>query len=146
MTCEKFSDLLGKSMQEVEQSTLINSFPSVHEVEIIEGGIHWSYPNCGVNLHFSPEAILRSIFFDYTVAPNESATGIRSDATRSEIIAMRGMPSMSKSAQSLPILGKKGAWDRWDTEGYSLHVEYAIEEDFVTMVTLMHPSAVPRKR
>jgi hypothetical protein len=140
----EYVNLLGRSAHEVGQSAFVQSFSEVPEVVVIEDSAHWSSPKKSIALHFGAEHKLGSIFFDYSSASNEPATGIPAFATRSEVVALNGVPSKSRGAKVLPVFGKVGAWDRWDHANYSLHVQYATDADGAVLITLMHPSVVPK--
>ncbi|WP_137930043.1 hypothetical protein [Mesorhizobium comanense] len=57
--------------------------------------------------------------------------------------SMLGIPSKSGKPHSHPILGEYGAWDRYDQERHSIHIEYEPHLDRIRRVTLMRADAVP---
>lgn len=67
-------------------------------------------------------------------------------AGRSEVRASLGAPSRSGEASKDIVLGEYGAWDRYEKERYSLHIEYAPHTDRIKMVTLIRPDSIPRTR
>jgi hypothetical protein len=141
---QRFVDLLGLSHEQVLRSTLIAPHGASAESEEIEGRRYVFFPDKGFDLGFGAHLELQSIFFHAGTGRTENATGIPERASRSEVIAMFGLPNASGAAQKLPVLGQFGAWDRWDHVDHSLHVQYAADGDVVERATLMHPSAVPR--
>lgn len=62
---------------------------------------------------------------------------------RRDVLASLGSPTRSGEPSKDNILGEYGAWDRYDEEHYSLHIEYVPHNDRIKMVTLMRPDAVP---
>lgn len=61
----------------------------------------------------------------------------RSDQMTEAVTKILGRPDTSGSETSVPILGKKGAWLRYDYPKYSMHIQKAVGVDAVEMVTLM---------
>jgi hypothetical protein len=140
----RFVELLGRTLEEVEQSDLVSAAHDYVEREEIEGRAYVHLPTLGVSFGFGESGELRSVFFDYEATPSEAATGIPSAATRAQVLRILGKPSRSGVAQVLPILGQQGPWDRWDRPEFSMHVQYSFENGAVAKVTLMHPSVVPK--
>ena len=70
--------------------------------------------------------------------------GLTSQASRDEVRTQLGLPSHSKEAQTLPILGRKGAWDRYDSERICIHFEYTEPDERLRMVTVMAADTAPK--
>lgn len=47
-----------------------------------------------------------------------------------------GEPQISGEATTIPILGEKPAWDKFDVGEFSVHVEYSPKLDKVGLITL----------
>lgn len=62
---------------------------------------------------------------------------------RCNVLASFGLPSKSGEPSTHRILGKYGAWDRYDDKYHSIHIEYLPDIDRIKMVTLMRFDAVP---
>jgi phage baseplate assembly protein gpV len=57
------------------------------------------------------------------------------------VTAKSGEPSTEGKEQNLPVLGRKGAWVKYETADHVLHVESAVGSGDICMVTLMAPDA-----
>lgn len=139
----RFVDALGCSQGDRAYIELVRSLPKLGSVTSIENLTYVKYSADGISFDFGSGDKLLSVFFKYQVADLEWATGIPRDAGRSDVIHKYGPPRKSGEPKAIPVLGKQGAWDRWDFGEYSMHVQYAHDEDKVMLVTLMHPSALP---
>jgi hypothetical protein len=62
---------------------------------------------------------------------------------RRDVLGSFGLPSKSGEPSTHQILGKYGAWDRYDGKYHSLHIEYLPDIDRIKMVTLIRCDAVP---
>ena len=56
---------------------------------------------------------------------------------REEIFSKYGKPSKMGDKQEISILGKKGAWERYDYPNYSFHIEHSVGSDTIEKITLM---------
>ncbi|MFZ6012491.1 MAG: hypothetical protein ACOYXT_19265 [Bacteroidota bacterium] len=61
---------------------------------------------------------------------------------RTFIIEKWGPPSKSGQEMVLPILGRKGGFDRYDYGDYSIHFEYTLGEQRIKKITLMLPDVL----
>ena len=65
-------------------------------------------------------------------------------SSREAVRAELGEPTKSKDAFVEDSLGPQGAWDRFDSPEYTIHVQYSLEStDSIRLVTLMNPDVVP---
>jgi hypothetical protein len=64
-------------------------------------------------------------------------------SNRREVSARLGSPSKSGGRISDPILGEHGAWDRFARPGYAIHVEYRLDVEVISRITLMRADVVP---
>lgn len=51
--------------------------------------------------------------------------------------------SRTGPAVRLPVLGDRGAWDRFSRDDASIHVQYRLDRDAIDMITLMRLDTVP---
>lgn len=65
------------------------------------------------------------------------------DLSKSETRSLFGPPAKSGDKFSHPVLGEFGPWDRFNLEGFVLHLEYLIDQVGIRQVTLMREDAVP---
>ena len=70
--------------------------------------------------------------------------GFEFDALRGRtfILDKMGAPSKSGPEMVLPILGKKGGFDRYDFDDYSIHFEYTPGQQGIEKITLMLPTVI----
>ncbi len=62
---------------------------------------------------------------------------------RAEVLAGLRAPSKRGEEIDNPIFGRSGAWDRFDRDGYAVHVEYRIGGGRVARITVMRADLVP---
>ncbi len=70
-------------------------------------------------------------------------TGISSTTTNAEIEQRFGEPSSSGAQQEIELLGKYGCWERYDKDGYSLHIQHEIDSFEIKLVTVMISEVAP---
>lgn len=63
--------------------------------------------------------------------------------TRRDVVNYFGPPSKSGGLVNDPILGDLGSWDRFARHNYSIHIEYSVDEDKISKITLMRLDAIP---
>ncbi len=63
--------------------------------------------------------------------------------TRRDVIAKFGEPAKSGEGIDDPVLGRTGAWDRFDKGDHLLHLEYDVDVGVVSKITLMRPDMAP---
>lgn len=65
-------------------------------------------------------------------------------SSRAAVRAELGKPTKSKDAFVEESLGPQGAWDRFESPEYTIHVQYDPETtDRIRLITLMNPDVVP---
>jgi hypothetical protein len=62
---------------------------------------------------------------------------------RQQVVELLGSASKSGGRRTHPILGESGAWDRFSRPGYSIHIEYQVDENSIKKITLMRADVVP---
>jgi len=62
---------------------------------------------------------------------------------RDQVLDHFGTPSKSGAKRSHPILGDYGAWDRFTRSNYVVHIEYRLDADVISKITLMRADIVP---
>jgi len=66
------------------------------------------------------------------------------DSSRDDVRAVLGKPTKSKDAFVEDSLGPQGAWDRFESPEYTIHIQYCPDsEDKIRLITLMNPDVVP---
>ena len=71
---------------------------------------------------------------------------LRHDFSRVSVRNLLGPPSLSGELGCSALLGPTNAWDRYDFQNYSLHVQYTLDETAISLVTLMTASRAPGRR
>jgi len=73
----------------------------------------------------------------------EGVEDLKMTSSREEVRAVFGAPSNSGEGLNYPVLGEYGAWDRFSREGFAIHIEYRVNSDVISKVTLMRDDVVP---
>lgn len=90
----------------------------------------------------SKDNIIETIF----IFPNNGGKlihGIKGSWSRKEVLNKLGTPESSGEKIDDEILGKKGAWDRFNMKKYYLHIEYNYAGSAIEQQTIMLPHVVP---
>ena len=69
--------------------------------------------------------------------------GLSARSTRADVRKALGRPTRSGEAQTVPVLGRKGAFDRYDNESLCLHFEYSEAGQVVRLITVMAADSAP---
>ena len=69
--------------------------------------------------------------------------GLSAASTRTDVQRELGKPTRSGEPKSHPILGRKGAWDRYDGDSSCLHFEYTEPEQRLRRITVMTVETAP---
>jgi hypothetical protein len=70
-------------------------------------------------------------------------TGLSRSSTRADVTLVFGVPARSGEAKTLPVLGRKGAWDRYERGALCVHFEYTEPEGRVRQITVMTADTAP---
>ena len=107
--------------------------------------IDYVFSDNGMDFVCDGENKVRSIFLYYTVSRKfrEGVEDLPFTSSRQKVIARLGSPSKSGGRVSDPILGEYGAWDRFVLSGCVVHIEYQIDADAISKITLMRADVVP---
>ena len=94
-----------------------------------------------VHVHVQPDPL-------YGAFRGDLPSGLRPDMTRADVRILLGTPEGSGEQTTIPVLGAKGAWDRFPSHGLLLHVGYRLEnspgiESLAFMLPEVAPSAPP---
>lgn len=82
--------------------------------------------------------------FVHSVAAISSLVGIDADkASVADVIAKFGSATRGGEETKIPVLGKKGAWLRYDKPNEVVHLEFRLGGTGIHMLTLMTPSDAP---
>jgi hypothetical protein len=116
----------------------------------IEGFHHLGLKSLGVCLSTEePDTRIRTIHIHCEPSDGYSAyhgvlpLGLQPSFSSADVRALLGPPSQCSPALEVPILGPKGAWDRFDFAEYSVHLEYTLDGRATSLVTLMRAGTLP---
>jgi hypothetical protein len=73
----------------------------------------------------------------------EALSEVAFSLSRREVLNRFGSASKSGAAVRVPVLGDRGAWDRFTLPAGSIHVQYRLDRDEIDMITLMCRDAEP---
>jgi len=136
--------LLGKNFDDVKDSLthsgVLEAYENLEEGE--EQEYYVSAPDNSWEFLLEKGNSIKTIFL-YLDNGSVGFGGVSTNTTRDELISIFGKPSRQGEIQEFPDLGLKGAWERYDFENYSLHIEHDPHSDHISMLTIMVPSAVP---
>jgi len=111
------------------------------EVNLPEMEIWYEFERHGVQVICNEDERVRTIFLHQ--GDGEALVAVPFPMTREEVLGHYGTPSKSGDAVRLPVLGDRGAWDRFSRPGVVIHVQYLVDRDAIDMVTFMRPDSVP---
>jgi hypothetical protein len=83
------------------------------------------------------------IYFNESRSLSGAIQGLPLTSCRQDLIHLFGKPSKSGAAINDPIFGEYGAWDRFLKQGYCVHIQYRINTEQVSQVTIMREDMVP---
>lgn len=144
------SSLLGLKLDIVARSRFARSLGEQPTTELIEDRFYMEFRESGVLIDADLEGDSRSIFFfaeghqGYKGFAGCLPDGVTFSDSRSDVRNRLGTPTASGEGGSVPVFGTTPAWDRFDKDAYSLHLQYADDFQSVTQVTVMRPDSVPR--
>jgi hypothetical protein len=80
---------------------------------------------------------------EYEAFSSELIAGLTRSSTRTDVRRTFGLPALSGEAQVVPMLGRKGAWDRYNQASLCVHFEYTEPEERVRQITVMTADTAP---
>jgi len=138
-------DVLGNKFNEVEcafsNTGVLEVYDTLEEGD--EQEYYVSAPDGSWQLLLEPDNTVKTIFL-FLANGYSNFNGITSSTTPSEIVKkMHGEPSSKGNSQEIPIIGKVGAWERYEFSEYVLHIEHSLVKGTVKKITLMLPRVAP---
>ncbi|HEX2956510.1 MAG TPA: hypothetical protein VHO70_06755 [Chitinispirillaceae bacterium] len=107
--------------------------------------IHYVFTQNGLELRCDYNDIVNVIFL-YSEEYNgfdDALINIHFTWKREQVLNHFGLPEKSGEKKTDSILGKIGAWDRFVFPEYGLHIEYKIDKDTISKITLMQTELIP---
>jgi hypothetical protein len=139
----RLSECLGTSVSDLLAAAPFSGwgFKRTVERDLPRTEVWYEFEGHHVDVTCDDGESVRTIFLHAGV--DQSLSGIPFSMTRKEVLDRFGAPSASGAATQHPVLGAKGAWDRFSSGGITVHVQYRPDADQIDLITLMCPDAVP---
>jgi len=121
------------------------AFERTVEPDIDEYVVQYVFDGHGLGLLCDKDEHVKVIFLhsEQYGGFDSSLSGIPFSLRRGDARSRYGIPSAQGAGMRDPILGDYGPWERFDREGFVLHLEYTLDGTALKMVTLMALDAVP---
>ena|ERR1044072_4904690 len=138
---ETIISILGKNLNDAEVTNFLSSIgdkPETLGVDIT----YYIYKKKGLSLVFDENLLLSSAQLypqgvdGYDEYKGDLPPGITFHTSRAEVRAKYGIPAASGGGEVLPILGMTRHWDRFELETHTLHLEYQIGDESLSLITL----------
>ena len=142
--------LLGMRLDDVAKAKAIQSLIAGSQTVVIDNRFHLQMPLHGIEIVADFDGRVSTIFLysgganDYSQFGGALPEGIGFADSQSSVHDRLGQPSANGGGQVIRFFGKAPKWDRYDHEGYCLHIQYADNETSISLVSLMRPDSVPR--
>jgi hypothetical protein len=138
---ESIEKLLGLDFESIRSSDVLSGV-QIPEPEFIDLDSYIELPNLGVSL-----VLTRGEFVSTIQLYSQGRDGYREfdgkvpgdivfSMSRADVRGKLGDAKSSGEAVSVPILGDKPAWDKFDVGGIAVHVEYCSDLTSVGLVSI----------
>jgi hypothetical protein len=142
MTIIPLADYLGRHVDELLRVEPFSGWRVVRSVETDPKPEVWyEFEGRGVEVICDELDRIQTLFLHR--GEGESLAGVPFSTKRQEVLERFGTPASSGGPVRIPVLGDRGAWDRFTVPEGSLHVQYSSDRDEIDMITLIRPDAVP---
>ena len=152
-TLESLMALVGQPVTAADVQSLVaaDGLIASTEPDLEEGELPRSYLSCPASGYLLSHAGGRvNTLFVFLVPTDEYqafsaplTAGLSSSSTRADVRRVFGVPALSGEAKTLPVLGRKGAWDRYEQGALCVHFEYTDPEGRVRQITVMTADTAP---
>ena len=142
----KMSEFLGKPVSSLLEAEPFKSWPVERWVDddADPPEVGYIFEGCGLQLSCDREPeLVHSIFVEAEEHAGLVLSDVPFNQSREQVLARFGPPSRSGERVTDPILGKFGPWGRFRRPEYSVHVQYKLESDTISMITLMRNDVAP---
>lgn len=146
---KRIADYLGGAFSELVKDAPFKdwSFKRSVERDLDEPRAYYVFQGQGrgISVHSDLSETIQTVFvqsagikgFDYSLLDASFSW------SRSQVRANLGEPEKSGEERVHAILGRHGAWDRFELSQYVLHMEYQVGAESIAMVTLMKKGSAP---
>ena len=153
---DELLEILGKLVAATSVKKVLDQFNLVDESdddldeETAVGSRSWVDRALGVEIEQDNVGAIKAIFLHSD--SHESFSGFKDPligglsfaSSRQAVQAELGEPTKSKDAFVEDTLGPQGAWDRFESPQYTIHIQYNPDTtDRIQLITLMNPDVVP---
>jgi len=145
-----FYHLLGVDLLTVAKTEIIQPLMRDSRTELIGDEFHLTIRPHGIAFVADFDGRVSTIFFysegmnDYRQFSGELPERLGFGDSRNFVHQRLGQPSANGGGKVIQFFGKAPKWDRYDHEGFSLHIQYLDNETSISLVSLMRPDSVPR--
>ena len=145
-----FTVLLGKRLDDVAKTETIQPLMEGSKTDLIDNRFHLQMPFHGIEFVADFDGRVSTVFFyagganDYRQFSGYLPEGIGFGESPSSVHQRLGQPSANGGGKVIQFFGKTPQWDRYDHEGFSLHIQYADNDTSIGLVSLMRPDSIPR--
>lgn len=142
--------MLGMQLNDVAKSPFLQSLDVDPRTEKIEDRLYMELPASGVAFIATPDGTVMAIqlhtegYQGYNGFEGKLPRGIAFSDSRRVIQHKLGKPSTSGGGEVIPLFGKAAAWERFDQNEWSLHIQYADGDGAINLVTLMLLDFTPK--
>jgi hypothetical protein len=139
----KLVDYLGADVRELLAIAPFSGWKVTRSVEedLPKKEVWYEFEGHGVEVICDEADRIQTIFLHRGDA--EALCEVSFSLSRRGVVERYGSPSKSGNAVRIPVIGDRGAWDRFTFPKGTLHIQYRTDRDEIDMVTLMCPEAVP---
>ena len=137
-------EVLGRTFDQVKDQFSNSGIMEVYDC-LAEGDEQEYYvtePNRLWEFLLDETSTIKTIFL-YTAKGHKGFDGVHYLTKQDEVLRKYGAPQKSGKEKEFPILGRKGAWERYEYPTYSLRIEHSVGADTVEKITIMLPCAAP---
>jgi hypothetical protein len=137
------TDYLGADVNELLKTSPFSGWQVTKSIEqdLPKREVWYEFEGHGVEVICDEADRIRTVSLHRGDA--EAFSEVPFSLSRREALERYGSPSQSGAATRIPVLGDRGAWDRFVLPAAVVHIQYLLDRDEIDMVTFMCPEAVP---
>lgn len=138
-------DDLGRPISKLLEREPFKSWQVERSIDddLHERVIEYVFEGRGLEVQCDAKDQIATIFLSSSEGWNDSLFDIPLSLTGAEVSSRLGTPEKSGKKHHDPILGKKGAWDRFTVPQGAIHIQYQFDGPGIARITLMRRDVVP---
>ena len=135
---------------EVSETPLVKPLMHGSKTDLINDRFHLQIPNHGIGLDADFDGCVSTIFFyggevdEYSQFAGDLPEGVSFSDSQCSVHQRLGQPSAHGGGNMVQFFGNAPKWDRYDRQGFSLHIQYADGERSISLISLIRPDSIPR--